>query len=138
MIPTLPRLLGAALRLVAALPAQRARALGPDDFTIEVKLDRLPAISQGRTGTCWCFATTSFLESEVTRLRGEVVDLSEMYGVYQGWREKAERFVRLHGKTQLGEGGLSHDLIAIVREYGAMPASAYTGLREGQTEFDHS
>ena len=25
-------------------------------------------ISQGRTGTCWCFSTTSFFESEIYRL----------------------------------------------------------------------
>ncbi len=27
-----------------------------------------PPISQGNTGKCWCFSTTSFLKSEVYRL----------------------------------------------------------------------
>ena len=27
-----------------------------------------PTISQGNTGTCWCYSTTSFFESEVYRL----------------------------------------------------------------------
>lgn len=137
MHTTLPRLCGAVLVLALPLAAQRARPLGPDDFTMEVALDRMPVLSQGRTGTCWCFATTSFLESEVKRLKGETVDLSEMYGVHAGWREKSEVFVRLHGKVQLGQGGLSHDLIAIAREHGVMPASAYSGLREGRAEHDH-
>lgn len=135
--PLLRGLCAAVLLLVPALPAQRARPLGPDDFKIELQLDRLPAISQGRTGTCWCFATTSFLESEVTRIKGEHVDLSEMFGVYEAWKEKAERFVRLQGKTQFSQGGLSHDLIAMAKEHGLMPVSAYTGLREGAADFDH-
>ncbi|MFO1050576.1 MAG: C1 family peptidase [Planctomycetota bacterium] len=130
-------LCAAVLVLASGLSAQRARAFGPEDFKIEVQLDRLPAISQGNTGTCWCFATTSFLETEVKRIKGEQVDLSEMYGVYEAWREKAETFVRLEGHAQLGQGGLSHDLIAMARKYGVEPQSAYTGLREGQRGYDH-
>lgn len=131
------RLCGAVLLVSSALIAQRARPLAPEDFTIEVNLERTPVLSQGNTGTCWCFATTSFLESEVKRLKGETVDLSEIYGVHAAWLEKAELFVRLHGKAQLGQGGLSHDLIAVAREYGVVPASAYSGLREGKADHDH-
>src|SRR5687768_394994 len=36
-------------------------------------------ISQGNTGTCWCYSTTSFYESEVKRISGQEVKLSEMY-----------------------------------------------------------
>ena len=35
-----------------------------------------PPISQGNTGTCWCFSTTSFFESEVYRLYKKEVKLS--------------------------------------------------------------
>ena len=65
------------------------------NFTVEVEHGRLPAISQGRAGTCWAFATMSFLESEVERMHGEAVDLSELHTVYHAYAEKAERFVRL-------------------------------------------
>jgi bleomycin hydrolase len=131
------RCLLAVLSLGVGLAAQRAPALRPDDFTIEMQLDRLPAISQGRTGTCWSFATTSFFESEVSRLRGERVDLSEMYGVYQAWLAKSDTFVKLQGKAQLSQGGLSHDLVAMARRHGLVPQSVYSGLREGQGEYDH-
>ena len=33
-------------------------------------------LSQGLTGTCWCFATTSFMESEVKRLNNISMKLS--------------------------------------------------------------
>jgi bleomycin hydrolase len=95
-------LLGAAL--VCPTLAQSALPRGPDDFRTEVELERTPVLSQGRTGTCWSFATTSFLESEVLRLHGERVDLSEIHTVYWGYVEKALRFVRLHGKAQFSEG----------------------------------
>ena len=36
-----------------------------NEFTIVESAD---PISQGNTGTCWCFSTTSFYESEILRL----------------------------------------------------------------------
>jgi len=98
----------------------------------------LPPVKQYRTGTCWCFATTSFLESELKRLgRGEI-KLSEMYTVYWQYVEKARRFIREKGDSFLGEGSESNAVTAMMKQYGAVPASAYTGLLPGQTEHDHS
>jgi len=37
-----------------------------------------PPIRQYMTGTCWCFCTTSFLESELKRLGKGEIKLSEM------------------------------------------------------------
>ena len=37
-------------------------------FTIGKEIKHLPLISQGNTGTCWNFATTSFPESEIIRM----------------------------------------------------------------------
>ncbi len=104
---------------------------------IQVQVDRLPVIDQGNSGTCWAFATTSFLESEIARIRGEHVDLSEMNTVYWGYVEKANRYVRLHGKAQFSQGGLSHDVVWIAKHHGLVPESAYTGLPDGQRHFDH-
>lgn len=39
-------------------------------FTEVIDLEATPVISQGRTGTCWSFSSTSFLESEIIRLTG--------------------------------------------------------------------
>jgi len=97
-----------------------------------------PPIRQYRTGTCWCFSTTSFLESELKRLgRGEI-KLSEIYTVYWGYVEKARRFIREKGKSFLGEGSEHNAVIARMKQYGAVPAEAYSGLLPGQTEHDHS
>jgi len=48
-----------------------------------------PPSPQYYTGTCWAFCSTSFLESEVARLYGKQVKLSEMFTVYWAYVEKA-------------------------------------------------
>ena len=53
-------------------------AQGPE---VEIDLTATEVISQGRTGTCWSFSTTSFLESEAFRITGELHDFSEMANV---------------------------------------------------------
>src|SRR6185295_17163102 len=60
--------------------------------------------SQGMTGTCWCFSTTSFYEAEIYRLSKQQVKLSELYTVYWQYVEKAKEFVRTRGKSAFGEG----------------------------------
>jgi bleomycin hydrolase len=42
-----------------------------------------PVENQSQTGTCWSFSSMSFIESEIIRLGGKPVDLSEMYVVTQ-------------------------------------------------------
>ena len=126
-----------AVCLASVAHAQRPSVPDPDDFEIVVDLERLPVISQDSTGTCWSFATTSFLESEVKRLSGEQIDLSEMFLVRWAYMEKAERYVRLHGKTQFSQGGLSHDVIAMARRYGIVPAADFDGLAGNATRHDH-
>ena len=58
-------------------------------FSEDINIACTPVISQGRTGTCWSFSTSSFLESEIIRLKGKPIDLSEMYTVRQIYPEKA-------------------------------------------------
>jgi len=50
-----------------------------------------PSTSQGNTNTCWCFSTTSFFESEVKRIYGKEIRISEMFTVYCEYIEKARR-----------------------------------------------
>ncbi len=68
-------------------------------FKTVIDLARRPSLDQGNTGTCWCFATTSFFESEVERLSGKVVDLSEMHTVRWSILEKAREYVKRGGKN---------------------------------------
>ena len=56
-----------------------------------------PPVSQGNTNTCWCFSTTSFLESESYRINKTEVRLSEMYTVYWEYVEKVKRYIETQG-----------------------------------------
>ena len=70
--------------------------------------------NQQRTGTCWSFATSSFLESEVKRLKNIDVDLSEMFSVRTTYIDKAQNYILRQGKANFSEGSLSHDVINAV------------------------
>lgn len=110
----------------------------PYQFTTVVDLETTPVISQGNTGTCWSFSSTSFLESEVIRLTGKQVDLSEMYTVRNTYPKKAENYVMRQGKAQFGEGGLAHDVMNSVAAYGLVPQEAYSGLFGDATRHNHA
>jgi bleomycin hydrolase len=85
----------------------------------------LPCRNQGKTFVCWSFATTSFLESEMMRLKREPVRLSVMYPVYCGYMEKARRLAQTHGGSRFAAGDLFTGVFDVCREYGALPASVY-------------
>ena len=108
------------------------------EFKTVVDLEATHVISQGNTGTCWSFSTTSYLESEIIRLTGKPIDLSEMYTVRQTYPAKAWNYVMRQGNAQFGQGGLAHDVINSAREYGLVPESAYSGLLNGSTHHNHS
>jgi len=97
-----------------------------------------PPISQGNTGTCWCFSTTSFYESEVHRLFDKDVRISEMFTVYWEYVEKAKGYVETRGKSLFDEGSESNAVTRIYKKYGAVPRSVYDGLIGGRKFFDHS
>ena len=93
--------------------------------------------NQAMTGTCWCFATTSLVESEEIRKKNKEIDLSEMFTVRNMYIEKAKNYILRNGQAQFGEGGLGHDEIRAVASYGAVPLNVYTGLLNGATNYDH-
>jgi len=97
-----------------------------------------PTTSQGNTGTCWCFSTTSFYESEVHRLFNKDVRISEMFTVYWEYVEKAKGFVETRGESLFDEGSESNAVAKIYKKYGAVPRSVYDGLIGGRKFFDHS
>jgi len=95
-------------------------------------------LSQGSTGTCWCFAGISFLESEIYRQTGQEIKLSEMYIVYWEYVARAEYFVEHRGEMYFGQGSETNAVIKNMKKHGLVPAGQYTGLLEGQRFFDHS
>jgi len=97
-----------------------------------------PSISQGNAGTCWSFSTTSFYESEVLRLQGKKVEISDIYSPYCEYIEKARRFIEKRGKSEFSEGSEGNALARILKMYGAVPEEAYTGLIDGRKFHTHA
>ncbi|MFC1726047.1 C1 family peptidase [candidate division KSB1 bacterium] len=104
---------------------------------MDIKLKHSPPISQGGTGTCWCFSTTAFLESELVRRGKGYWDLSEMFTVYYEYIEKSTRFIETKGEQRFGEGGLSHDVIHVMRKYGAVRETDYDGRMDKNITHNH-
>ena len=107
-------------------------------FNNLIRLDVNPVKSQGKTGTCWSYATASFLESELMRMGKGEYDLSEMFVARNVYIEKADNYVRRHGKTNFGEGSLSHDLINTINKYGLIPNSIFNGLVSSNKKHNHA
>ncbi|MDD5562101.1 MAG: C1 family peptidase [Thermoanaerobaculaceae bacterium] len=97
-----------------------------------------PPVAQYLTGTCWSFSTTSFYESEVYRLTGRKVKLSEIWTVYWEYVEKMRRFVRERGDSLIDEGSESNALPRIWKRYGIVPEEAYPGVLSKDGRHDHS
>ena len=87
-----------------------------------------PPVSQGNTNTCWCFSTTSFLESEVYRINKIKVKLSEMYTVYWEYVEKTRRFIEERSNSAYDEGSEANAVTRMWKKYGIIPESDYKGL----------
>lgn len=125
------------LFIVAILFAQTSAPIKTAEFFDIKTLKATSVKNQAMTGTCWCFATTSLVESEEIRKDKTQIDLSEMFTVRNMYLEKAKNYILRGGKAQFGEGGLGHDEIRAVANYGAMPLSEYTGLLNGATSYNH-
>ena len=106
-------------------------------FTPVVELKATPVKNQAATGTCWSFATTSFIESELLRMGKGEYDLSEMFIVRQQYVDKLKDNYLRQGKGNLGEGGLSHDWMRVFNEVGIVPDEVYTGLNYGSPKHNH-
>ena len=130
-------MLAAALFCFAATTtnAQEKPKQGGYIFTT-VKANPITSIkNQGSSGTCWCFSTTSFLESEAIK-NGKAdtsLNLSVMYSVSKNYLEKMEKYVRLDGYLNFAEGGAFEDVIHTFRDYGVVQEADMPTLRDGAT-----
>lgn len=106
-------------------------------FTPVVDLKATSVKNQASTGTCWCFATTSFIESELLRQGKGEYDLSEMFIVRQNYLDRLKDNYLRQGKGNLGPGSLSHDWMRQFSEEGIVPEEVYTGLNYGSPTHNH-
>lgn len=107
-------------------------------FTDVRVIESTPVRDQNKSGTCWCFAGTTFFEDEIIRKGGKPVDLSEMFTVRQCYVEKADRYIRHNGVGNFSQGGSILDVPYVWKRYGAVPESAYPGLSYGEDNHNHS
>lgn len=108
------------------------------EFTTVYDIEATSVKNQARSGTCWSYSSTSFIESEMIRMGRDPIDISEMYTVRKTYQDKADRYVRLHGKLNFSQGGALLDVLYVIKHYGAVPQSAYEGLNYGTDNNDHN
>ena len=100
----------------------------------------IPATSvkdQARTGTCWCFATVSFLEAELLRQGKGEYDLSEMFVVRNNYSDRIfDNYLR-RGKGNINPGSIAHMATKAVEKYGIVPESVYNGINYGSDKHNH-
>ncbi|MCH5226986.1 MAG: aminopeptidase [Muribaculaceae bacterium] len=92
---------------------------------------------QNKSGTCWSFAATSFVEEDVMRRGGPELDLSEMWAVRNCYIDKAKKYIRTNGVTNFAAGGAASDVFYVADNYGLVPEAAYPGLNYGEDKHNH-
>lgn len=107
-------------------------------FTTVKELKVTPVQNQHRTGTCWSFSGVGLIEAELLRTGKGEVDLSEMFIVNHSYKDKADKYVRLHGMMNFAQGGSFYDVLYVFKHYGAMPNELYTGLQYNEDKHVHN
>ncbi|MDE5887029.1 MAG: aminopeptidase [Muribaculaceae bacterium] len=105
----------------------------------DIKINPTTSVKdQNKSGTCWSFSGTSFLEDDVLRRGGDKnIDLSEMYTVRKCYIDKAKKYIRTHGNVNFAPGGSFADVINVVDTYGVVPEAVYDGLNYGEDKHVH-
>jgi len=107
------------------------------NFTMLKQVKTTPVKNQQITGTCWSFATTSYIETELLRIGQPEFDLSEMFFVRYAYEDKANLYVRYQGTNNFGQGGQAHDVLNLLRKFGMTTEESYQGKNYGTVEHNH-
>lgn len=125
--------------ILSCMLAFSASAFGQGyQFTEVVTVPATPVKNQAATGTCWCFATTSFMESELLRMGKGTYDLSEMFIVRQKYMNQLQDNYLRRGDGNIGQGSLSHTFMNAYRQVGIVPEEVYTGIHYDSERHNHS
>ena len=128
--------------LSVAVSAQTDTTAVPKDTTEGFRFTTIDSIAispvkdQNRSSTCWAFSTLGFLESEVLRTKGKLVDFSRMFVVSKTMIDRATYCVRLYNEPKFAPGGSAYDVIYCMEHYGLVPQEAMPGIRYGWTASD--
>ncbi len=134
-------LLFAAMLFVLPVNAQEDKekdeAENAYEFEMIHDIPTTPVKNQYRAGTCWSYSGLALLESELLRLDKGEFDLSELWVVRKAYEDKADKYVRMHGKTNFGGGGAFYDVLYVYEHYGMLPETEYEGLNYGTDNHVH-
>ena len=106
-------------------------------FTDVAKVPVTPVKNQASSGTCWCFATTSFMEAELLRMGKGTYDLSEMFIVRQKYMNQLQDNYIRRGDGKSGQGSLSHTFMNAYRQVGIVPEEVYDGINYDSENHNH-
>ncbi len=107
------------------------------DFTVTDSVAVTPVKNQASSGTCWCFATASFLESELLRKGKGEHDLSEMFIVRQKLINQLNDNYLRRGRGNIGQGSLSHTFLNAYNQVGIVPEEVYSGINYDSPRHNH-
>ena len=107
-------------------------------FTIEKELAATPVKDQAKTGTCWCYAMTSFMESELIRTGKGEHDLSEMFVVRHNYIRRIKDNVLRRGRGNVTPGSIGHMHTWVMKNVGLMPEEAYRGIAYDSEKHNHN
>jgi bleomycin hydrolase len=121
------------------IPTARKSNLNPkvEGYKIVKLIESTPIKDQQQTGLCWCFATTSFIETEAIRLGKKPVVLSPMFFLTPTYIDKAEKYIRMNGKSYFGPGDLTFSAMSAYKKYGAVPQMVYCGKKDTASTYNH-
>ena len=132
---------------VFAVNTDKTAPAGPPDVVVpdstgfkftDVKINKTtPVKDQNRSGTCWSFSATSFVEEDVMRRGGPELDLSEMFAVRNCYIDKAKKYMRTNGQNNFAAGGAATDVLYVADNYGLVPEEVYPGLNYGEDKHVH-
>lgn len=106
-------------------------------FDVIKLIKSTPLNNQQSSGTCWSFATTSFIETEAIRLGKESVTLSPIFYVTPTYLDKAENYINLKGESFFDAGDLTFSVLNAYKKYGAIPENVYKGIIDKDWQHDH-
>lgn len=107
-------------------------------FTTIVSQKVTPVKNQAATGTCWCFATTSFMEAELLRMGKGEYDLSEMFIVRQKYMNQMNDNYLRQGRGNIGQGSISPSWMTAFSQVGIVPEEVYNGINYDSKNHNHT
>ena len=122
-----------------AKPKKQPQQAEGIQFTV-VKENPITSIkNQNRAGTCWCYSSLAFIESELLRMEKGEYDFSEMFIVHNTYLDRAEKAVRTHGDVSFAQGGSFYDVIYGMEAFGLVPEEEMRpGVMYGMTLSNHN